>query len=394
MPPDNGETGADMGRRVLQAVVVAATTGVGVGLLSPIAAHAAVACGQTITASVTLDHHLNCPASNGIFIGASNVVLDLGGHTITGPAPTATTGVGVRGVIVLQNRTGVTVRNGTIRGFDSAVDVAPGANSTTVTGLLLDGNGLGIRVSTGTSSNRLTANTIINTTRFSGMQVGGNGHVIEDNTLNNVHGTGVILSGSNNVIRNNRLNGMGAAGIAVDAFPSNPGPFVGNQVIDNRIVGSSRVFNSSSISVSAGSGSLIQGNIVHGRRTTPGVFVADSANTVVSGNSLTNNSSGVLIRGASTGTKVTGNQATTSNFAGIAVENAPTGTLVADNVAGSNGGNGIDVRNPATTITRNTAVSNGNLGIFAVNGVTDGGGNRAFANGNPAQCSPSIVCTN
>ena len=393
MPPDNGETGADMGRRVLRAVVVAATTGVWVGLLTPTAAQAAVACGQTITSSVTLDHHLNCPAGNGIFIGASNVVLDLGGHSITGPAPTGTSGVGVRGVIVTQNRTGVTVRNGVIRGFDTGVDVHPGANSTSVTGLILDGNGGGIRVSTGTSSNRFTGNTIVNTTRFSGMQVGGNGHVIEDNSLNNVNGTGVFLSGSNNVIRNNRLNGMGAAGIAVGAFPSNPGPFVGNQVIGNQVSGSSRVFNSSSISLSAGSGTLIHGNTVNGRRTTPGVFVLDSANTVVSGNSLTSNSSGVLIRGASTGTRVTGNQATTSNFAGIAVENAPTGTLVADNMAANNGGNGIDVRNAATTITRNTAVSNGNLGIFAVNGVTDGGGNRAFANANPAQCSPSIVCT-
>ena len=382
-----------MSRRVLRAVVVAATTGVGVGLLTPIAAHASVACGQTITSSVTLDHHLNCPAGNGIFIGASNVVLDLGGHSITGPAPTGTTGVGVRGVIVTQNRTGATVRNGVIRGFDSGVDIHPGANSTTVTGLLLDGNGLGVRVSTGTSSNRLHGNTIINTTRFSGMQVGGNRHVIEDNTFNNVHGAGVFLSGNDNVIRNNRLNGMGASGIAVGAFPSNPGPFVGNQVIGNQVSGSSRVFNSSSISLSNGSGTLLEGNVVNGRRTTPGIFVFDSANTVVSGNSLTNNSSGVLVRGASAGTRVTGNQATTSNFSGIAVESAPTGTLVADNVAGSNGGNGIDIRSASTTVTRNTAVSNGHLGIFAVNGVTDGGGNRAFANGNPAQCSPSITCT-
>ncbi len=133
--------------------------------------------------------------------------------------------------------------------------------------------------------------------------------------------------------------------------------------------------------------------MVNGRRTTPGVFVINSANTALSGNTLVNNSSGVLVRGTSTGTQVIGNQANQSTFAGVAIENAPTGTLVADNVASGNGGNGIDVRNASTTITRNTAQFNRGLGIFAVSGVTDGGGNRASGNGNPAQCSPSIVCS-
>jgi len=113
-----------MGRRFFKAVVVAATTGIGVGLLTPMAAHAAVECGQTIATSTTLDHDLNCQSSTGIFINGNNVVLDLGGRTITGPAPSGT-GSGPRGVIVLQNRTGVTVRNGIIRGFESGVDVRP-----------------------------------------------------------------------------------------------------------------------------------------------------------------------------------------------------------------------------------------------------------------------------
>jgi parallel beta-helix repeat protein len=341
---------------------------------------------------MTLDHDLTCPA-NGILINASNVVLDLGGHTLSGPAPTGTTGQGVRGVVVFQNRTGVTVRNGVIRGFDSGVDVLPGAHSTTTSGLILDGNGGGVRISTGASSNRVIDNAIVNTTNFSAVQIGGNGHLVENNAMNNVNSTGVFLSGSNGIIRNNRFNGAGAAAITIGAFPNNPGPFVNNQVIGNQMSGSSRVFNSSSISVNNGSGTLVQGNVGNGRRTTPGVFVFDSANTVVSGNTLANNSTGVLVRGASTGTRVTGNTTGGSAFAGVAVENAPTGTLVADNVAGGNGGNGIDVRSPSTTITRNTAHGNTGLGIFAVNGVTDGGGNRAFSNGNPAQCSPTIACS-
>lgn len=378
-----------MGRRVLRAVVIAATTGIGVGLLTPLAAHANVHCGQTITASMTLNHHLSCPAGNGIVINASNVVLDLGGHTITGPAPT---GGNNRGVSVTFDHHGVVVRNGVIRGFDFGVGLSGRADAS-ISGLILDGNGLGISTQTDSSGSRITGNTIVNTTRFSGLQLGGNDHLVADNTFHNVNGSGILASGSQNVIRNNRVDSAGASGIAVTAFPSNPGPFVNNQITGNQVVGSSRVLTSSSISVNNGRGTLVRDNAVNGRRTTPGVFVSNSVDTVVSANALANNSSGVLVRGASTGTRVTGNQASLSAFAGIAVENQPTGTLVADNVTASNAGHGIDVRNPATTIARNTSFGNAGLGIFAVNGVTDGGGNRAFNNGNPAQCSPSIVCT-
>ena len=43
-----------------------------------------VACGDTITASLKLDHDLtDCP-SNGIVIGADGITLDLNGHTIDG----------------------------------------------------------------------------------------------------------------------------------------------------------------------------------------------------------------------------------------------------------------------------------------------------------------------
>lgn len=380
-----------MGRRFLRAAVVVATTGIWVGLLTPMAAHAAVGCGQTITSSMTLDHDLNCPSGNGININRHNVVLDLGGHTITGGAP-GPNGGGRWGVNVTFDHHGVVIRNGVIRGFDTGVRLSGRADAT-ISGLILDANGLGIATQTDSSGSRITGNTIVNTTRFSGMQVGGNGHLVEDNGFHNGNSTGIFLSGSNNVIRTNKLNGMGGNGIHIGAFPSNPGPFVGNQLVGNEMSGSSRVFSAASISVNNGSGTRVHGNVVNGRRTTPGVFVENSANTVVSGNTLVHNGSGVQIRGTSRGTRITGNQTIGNAFPGIFVENGPTVTLVADNTANSNGGNGIHVSSRSTTIARNTASFNGNLGIFAVSGVTDGGGNRAFGNGNPAQCSPSVACS-
>lgn len=378
-------------KRIVRRALVAATAGIGASLLAPMAAQANAVCTQSITASMTLTHDLNCPG-NGLFINASNVTLDLGGHTITGPAPS---GAGFRGVNVGQNRTGVTVRNGAILGFDQGVDVQSGAHNTALTGLLLDGNATGIRINTGANSNRVTANTIVNTTQFSGIQMGGNGHLVEDNTFNNGNGAGVFLSGNDDVVQNNRFNDMGQNAVSIGAFPSNPGPFFNNRVIGNQVNGSGRVGNATSMVVSNGSGTRFEGNTINGRRLTPGIFVLNSAGTVVSGNTLVNNSStGVLVRGTSTGTQVIGNQSHQNTFSGITIENGPTSTLVADNSVSGNGGNGIDVRSASTTIARNTATYNANLGIFAVAGVTDGGGNRAFGNGNPAQCSPTITCAN
>jgi parallel beta-helix repeat protein len=380
-----------MGGRFFKGVVFAATTGIGVALATPMAAQAAVVCGQTITSSMTLDADLTCTGS-GIFINANNVVLDLAGHTINGPAPTGTGG-GPRGIVILQNRSGVTVRNGVVHAFDNGVDVLPGVSASTISGLILDSNGLGIRVNTGAFSDRMTDNVIVDSTSFSGIQMGGNGHVVQNNTFNNVFGSGVFLSGNNNVIRENKINGAGGNAITIGAFPSNPGPFVGNQVIGNRSSGAGRNFNSTSMSVVNGSGTLFQSNVVNGRQLTPGIIVVDSANTEVSDNTLVNDSTGVLVRGTSAGTKVLRNTTGQNVFSGINVENGPTATVLSDNLVSGNGGNGISVSGPGTTIARNTAISNGNWGIFAVSGSIDGGGNKAFNNANPAQCTPNIVCT-
>ena len=80
----------------------------------------AISCGDTITEDTTLEADLACPAGTGwaIVIGASNITLDLGGHTISGHAP----GVGV----LATGREGIAIRNGTIDGFSEGVFVIDG----------------------------------------------------------------------------------------------------------------------------------------------------------------------------------------------------------------------------------------------------------------------------
>ena len=49
---------------------------------------ASLSCGQVITSSVKLSANLDC-ASDGLLIKGDNIELDLNGHTIKGPGPSA-----------------------------------------------------------------------------------------------------------------------------------------------------------------------------------------------------------------------------------------------------------------------------------------------------------------
>ncbi|MDQ4068485.1 MAG: right-handed parallel beta-helix repeat-containing protein, partial [Actinomycetota bacterium] len=108
----------------------------GVSPISPAAA-AHVSCGQTITQNTVLDSDVGpCPAGgNGIIIGADNIALDLNGHRVLGTPNVINDGAG----IYILGRTGVTVRNGTIRDFDCGVAIEGGSGNT-VTGIRAQDN--------------------------------------------------------------------------------------------------------------------------------------------------------------------------------------------------------------------------------------------------------------
>src|SRR6266542_4459588 len=87
------------------------------------AAPRALACGDTISRSVVLTTDLKC-SGDALIVQASDITIDLGGHTITGPgagSPTwpqpnlASSGVKISG------QRGVTLKNGSFRSFSSAV---------------------------------------------------------------------------------------------------------------------------------------------------------------------------------------------------------------------------------------------------------------------------------
>ena len=81
---------------------------------------ASVSCGQLITQSVLVQNDLLDCLGDGLVVGASNITIDLNGHTLDG------TGLGAG---VLNNGfDNVTITNGTIQEFDFGVQLNAGTS--------------------------------------------------------------------------------------------------------------------------------------------------------------------------------------------------------------------------------------------------------------------------
>jgi parallel beta-helix repeat protein len=211
---------------------------VAVPMWATAASGAVLGCGQTITVSTVLDNDLSGCTNNGIVVGADNITLDLNGHTVAG-----TSASGDKGGVVLVGRTGVTVRNGTVRSFDVGV-VIEGGSANTVEGVnAIDnigyegggtvnrgGDGIAILSS---RNNRILRNNTVNNGPYSGIGIYSNvdsghpratsgqssGNVVDGNVVNhNIEG-----HSPNNVVNNDNI------GIRLE--PGN----TGNLIVNNRV---------------------------------------------------------------------------------------------------------------------------------------------------------------
>ena len=123
--------------RVRNILAAAAACGIALasGLVIPEAVGAAtIGCGSVIKASVTLTADVGpCPGT-GLTVGASNITLNLGGHTVTGTfAPTKSHPpaniVEAKGIL-LNNVSSVTVTNGSVTLFAVGIRVDGGSDNT------------------------------------------------------------------------------------------------------------------------------------------------------------------------------------------------------------------------------------------------------------------------
>jgi len=355
-----------------------------------------VGCGATISSDTKLDSDLtNCPAS-GIVIGGDDIELDLNGHTIDGDGVLGCDDFYAcdYGVDNTAGHHGVTIENGTIRDFATAVFVleagdnrlrrlssshnvlggmlviaSPGAriehNSISANGLTTDQAGLIVFDS---SEVRIDQNSVRDNGDIGMFLQGLDDSRVQGNSVSGNPEAGVILDGNRNEVSGNRASKNGD-GISVGGD--------GNNIVGNRVSDAFACPDGcgTGIGSTGGTGNLIARNFV-ARAARAGIWIADFEDE--GGLPEINN---VVER----------NLVVDSEIDGVLVESTVTDTLLKRNIAIGAGDDGIDVDSTTTSLRRNTANANGDLGIEAVAGVTDLGGNTASGNGNPLQCQ-NVFC--
>jgi len=310
----------------LSLVVLLAATIV-VPIASAKTASSPPACGDVITADVTLTKSLKGCAS-GLVVGADNVTIDLNGYTIKGLGTAA--GVGIDAA----DHTGITLKNGKVTDFAEGIKLFNVSNST-IEDIVVRRTVTGIRVAR--TDNGSDSNTILdNKVRESvdGIVLFGAALTrIEGNTLSDLSGVGIFCR---------------------DTFAG-----------DVEIVGNRSVRNNTGIRLFF-CGASVTDNVANDNDA-EGIFRTRS-----NGPTLRN------VANDNVGTGISLDDSAGSIVENVTNRNSGHGLAIVD----QNAANG-----PFYTVTRNTANRNFELGIMTnLVGVIDGGCNRARNNGDPLQC--------
>jgi parallel beta-helix repeat protein len=256
------------------------------------------ACGQTVTTDAQLTVDLSCPAGDGIDVGAADITVDLGGHTITG----STGGNGVS-ITAFDD---VTVTNGSLSGFATGVRVfnASGASVTNLDVTVAPGP-LTSGVVLGNAQDSSVTGTTVRGGGIGVLVDGGSGNSIDGNDFEAPQ-QGVILSGAAGTsITSNRATGS-AAGVAI-----------GTTSTDTTVEGNVFTVGISGIYVDpfGNTGTVIRNNTANDFDSS-GIFVdAGTSVTTIEGNRVERNDTGITVRTATT--TITANQAFDNTALGI-----------------------------------------------------------------------------
>jgi hypothetical protein len=178
------------------------------GQLVPAAVSTNAHCGQTLTASLTLNGDLFCPAT-GLIVSGNSVVLNLGGHEIASNQGDGSTYYGV----VISGKSD-TVENGLVADFASGVyisgttDIISGLRSSDSNGTGFEDHGQGTKIT----------NSVASGSKYNGIfsQASG-GTYSGDHEVSNGY-AGLALYGQKMTITSNIANGNTIDGIYDGAF--------------------------------------------------------------------------------------------------------------------------------------------------------------------------------
>lgn len=309
-------------------VAAATLVGAAVTLVAPAAQAFHVACGQTITQNTTLDADIGPCSSGGIIIGADNVLVNLGGHTISG-TPTRGDGAG----ILIQGRTGVAVSNGVVTGFDGGVVIEGGSGNSVNEIQAIDniggsparyGDGIAIESS---KNNKVVSSVARNNGPFSGIGI--------YSLVDSDHPRSTTGVSSGNVISDSEIRGNVISRSGVSTAPSGT---------DNDGI---RVENNST-------GNTFARNVVSDNGLDGISLFRGSANNTIQSNTVEHN--GFFRTAARRGS-------------GIIVFNEANNNTIQSNTVRGNADNGIALRPPLGTVpgsTGNRVVQNTSVGNVAL----------------------------
>ncbi len=328
-------------------------------------------CGDVLVASdTTLSQNVmtvnggNC-VTNGLIVGANNILLNCAGHSITGQSPYVGSPIGID----LNGYTGVTIENCNVNLFVYGIAANP-SNNDTFAGNTVDNNGGGGGFYFGGSSYNDTfiGNTANNNTG-AGFYFGGSSHneTFTGNTANNNTLAGFYFgsasSSYNDTFTGNTSDSNGGGGFYL-AGSSN-----------NTLIGNAADNNSYGLYLLSSSNNTLSGNTAD-NNTYWGFVVEDSLNNTFTQNTANNNAIyGFYILSSSplppSNNAFTGNTADNNTYTGFYIFNSSHDTFTgntadssptASAVTGSGAGFSL-ISSPYNTLSGNRAESNSFAGF-------------------------------
>ena len=179
-----------------------------------------VECGATVVTDLQLTSDLLCPGE-GLIAGAAGIPIFFNALSIAG----AGAGVGIR----VAARLGVEIRQGTIRGFATAVRVTD-SSDLVIAHNELAGNAEGIDFQAGSIGNTVKENRFTNSTiRAMMLRSNSSDNDIKDNAFTGNRVGILVFGGVENTIKDNDILGSALAGVRFNVIAT------GNMLKDNRI---------------------------------------------------------------------------------------------------------------------------------------------------------------
>ena len=164
------------------------------------ARRAAIACGDTITADVTLTANVTGCPGDGLIVAGNGVLVDLNGHVVSG------SGIG-SGIVVTG--TDVTVVDGFVRSF--AFGVRSSGDRTRLSGLTVTGNGIGV---VALAQSGVVDNSVLAQNTGNGLTARGAGWTVADSMILDNGGAGLsFFFAGQATIKRNSVAGNAGSGI-------------------------------------------------------------------------------------------------------------------------------------------------------------------------------------